>query len=120
VAQDHQADHASAAPTPLRENAKRLNDIRASMVQPSAAPSNAIIAMVWPCLTSAAVRMSSATSMSASRIRSAMAGAILHGSLMGIPFLSVIGLLGRAGVPGVGLQRDLSALTGSAAMAQRR
>jgi hypothetical protein len=45
AAQDHQADHplASAAPTPLRENAKRLNDIRASMVQPSAAQEQARI-----------------------------------------------------------------------------
>ena len=45
AAQDHEADHplASAAPTPLRENAKRLNDIRASMVQPSAAQEQARI-----------------------------------------------------------------------------
>ena len=45
-AQDHEADHplANAAPTqtqPLRENAKRLNEIRASMVQPSAAQEQA-------------------------------------------------------------------------------
>jgi hypothetical protein len=42
VAHDHEADHplASAAPTltqPRCENAKKLNEIRASMVQPSAA-----------------------------------------------------------------------------------
>ena len=46
AAQGHEADHplASAAPTrtqPLRENAKRLNEIRASMVQPSAAQEQA-------------------------------------------------------------------------------
>jgi hypothetical protein len=45
-AQDHEADHplANAAPTqtqPLRENAKRPNEIRASMVQPSAAQEQA-------------------------------------------------------------------------------
>jgi hypothetical protein len=46
AAQDHKAHHpfGSAAPTsaqPLRENAKRLNEIRASMVQPSAAQEQA-------------------------------------------------------------------------------
>ena len=44
--QDGEAHHplASAAPTPtqpLRENAKRLNEIRASMAQPSAAQEQA-------------------------------------------------------------------------------